>query len=372
MTTATGAALFARHFSAYVLPGRTSDPRRVLTEARAAESVGLGGVWISERYASKEPAVIAGTLAFASPNLRIGGTFYAHMRHPIVTASAANLLQALTHERFILVLARATPAFFAGYDVPTLTFERLRDCIDIMRRLWAGEAVDYQGVLGNFSKLRLTDRYEGAPPPVVFTAVGPKALAFAGEHCDGVLLHPVLTPEAVGRSAAIVRKAAAAAGRDPSRIRVIANVIVAPDLPPKEEDAVVGGRAVTYLQSKILGPLLAETNGWDKSVLERLRAHASLAKHANGIVSEVLQRSQLVEASRTLPDEWLRTGTAAGSAREVAQRLCTYLAAGADEILLHGSTPDQMTGLAAALRDALPRHFAAQAAGAVDGGVTAH
>jgi probable F420-dependent oxidoreductase len=277
------------------------------------------------------------------------------MRHPIVTASVANLMQALTQERFILVLARAIPAFFTGFDVPTLTFERLRDSISIMRRLWAGEAVDYQGIVGHYQKLRLTDRYEGRPAPIVFTAVGPKALAFAGECCDGVLLHPLLTPEAVGRSAAAVRAAAAAAGRDPARIRVVANVIVAADLVPEEEEAVVGGRAVTYLQSKTLGPLLAEINGWDKSPLERLRSHSTIAGHANGIVSQVMLRSQLVEASRALPQEWLRTGTAAGSALNVAQRLCTYLEAGADEILLHGSTGDQMKPLTTALQDVLPK-----------------
>ena len=43
----------------------------------------------------------------------------------------------------------------------------------------------------------------------MLTAIGPKALAFAGEHCDGVLLHPFLTPTGVARSAKIVRDAAA-------------------------------------------------------------------------------------------------------------------------------------------------------------------
>jgi 5,10-methylenetetrahydromethanopterin reductase len=358
MTTHSGDALLAKHFSIYVLPGRTSTPARAIAEARAAAEAGLGGVWISERYASKEPAVIAGALAFASPTLRIGGTFYAHMRHPIVTASVANLMQSLTAERFVLVLARAIPAFFAGFDVPTLTFERLADTISIMRRLWSGEPVNYQGIVGHFDNLTLTDRYEGNPPPIVFTAVGPKALAFSGQHCDGVLLHPLLTPEAVGRSASAARAAAVAAGKAPTSIRVIANVIVAPDLPPDEEEAVVGGRAVTYLQSKTLGPLLAATNGWDPKVLDRLRAHPTIARHSSGIVSQVMLRPQLVEASRVLPAEWLQQGTAAGTSTRVAARLCEYLAAGADEILLHGSTGDQMKSLTLALKEILPRHFA--------------
>jgi hypothetical protein len=74
----------------------------------------------------RKPAVIGGLLASVVPGLRIGGTFYAHLRHPIVTASIANMMQALTDDRFALVLARATPALFAGFDVPDL--ELIRPC----------------------------------------------------------------------------------------------------------------------------------------------------------------------------------------------------------------------------------------------------
>src|SRR3546814_469489 len=158
MAEGEGARLCSQVLSAYVLPGRTLDPGRIMLEAKAAQAAGLGGVWISERFALKEPAVLSGMLAASAPGLRIGGTLYAHMRHPIVTASIANLMQALTGDKFILLLARAVPAYFNGYDVPALTFERLRDYISIFRKLIAGERVDYEGSLGNFSGLKLTDR----------------------------------------------------------------------------------------------------------------------------------------------------------------------------------------------------------------------
>ncbi|ALR20404.1 TIGR03857 family LLM class F420-dependent oxidoreductase [Sphingobium baderi] len=354
MAESEGSVLSSQVLSAYVLPGRTLDPGRIILEAQAARAAGLGGVWISERFALKEPAVLSGMVAASVPGLRIGGTMYAHMRHPVVTASVANLMQALTGDKFILVLARAVPAYFTGYDVPALTFERLRDYVALFRSLIAGERIDYEGPLGTFANLKLTDRHEGPPPPIMFTAVGPKALAFAGRHCDGVLLHPLLTTQAVARSAAIVRDAAREAGRDPAAVRVVANVVVAPDLPKDEEAAVIGGRAVTYLQSKAMGPLLAGVNGWDIGAVENLRSHPSIARFAGRSISEELMRNELVEASQAIPAEWLDQGTAAGTAVHVAGRLCEYLAAGADEILLHGSTPDRLGGLVPALSEMLP------------------
>src|SRR3546814_11010158 len=112
------------------------------------------------------------------------------MRHPIVTASIANLMQALTGDKFILLLARAVPAYFNGYDVQALTLERLRDYLSIFRKLIAGERVDYDGSMGNLSGLKLTDRHVGSQPPILFTAVGHTAMAFAGRPCHGVFLTP--------------------------------------------------------------------------------------------------------------------------------------------------------------------------------------
>lgn len=342
----------AARFLTYVLPGRVSDPSAAIREARDAAAAGLGGVWLSERYATKEPAVLAGALAVAAPELRIGGTLYAHMRHPIVSASIANTMQALSRNRFTLVLARASTEFFAGFGVPVLTFERVRDTINILRRLWAGDAVNYSGVLGEFKSLRLADRHDCPAPPIIFTAIGPKALAFAGEYCDGVLLHPLLSTAAVQRSAAVTRKAAEQAGRDPKRIRVIANVIAAPDLSPADEAAVVGGRAVTYLQAR-LGDLIADVNGWDRAPLMKIREHPKLAHLRGAIASKTMTRQDLAELAALLPSEWLVEGAAAGSAAHCAQRLCGYLDAGADEILLHGAAPRELGALVLELRKRL-------------------
>jgi 5,10-methylenetetrahydromethanopterin reductase len=329
-------------FGIYVLPGRINDPARGITEAQEAERLGFKGVWISERYALKEPAVLCGAMTYATTRIQIRGTMYANMRHPIVSASIANVLQALSHNRFSLVLARSVKQVFADMGLPPLTFERLADFIGIIRRLWAGETVRYEGILGTFPKLLLADRYSSPATPIIFTAIGPKALAFAGEHCDGVLLHPFLTPEAVNRSASIVRRAAKERGRDPYKVKIYATVVVAPDLPFTDEAAIVGGRAVTYFHSDVIGPLLVEINGWDPNELKRLRAHPMFGTLAGGNADRSFTREQMVVASRELPAFWLAESAAVGDATHCAGRLREYVAAGADEVLLHGAPPSQL------------------------------
>jgi probable F420-dependent oxidoreductase len=352
-TEQSGAQALFEKFGTYILPGRVSDPVRGLSEAVEAERVGLGSVWISERYATKEPAVLSGAVSQLTKRARICGTMYATVRNPVVTASVCNLMQALSADRFRLLLARGVASHLATIGSPPITFARLADFISLMRRLWAGEAVSYQGVLGNFPALQLTDRYLGPPPPIVLTAIGPKTLQFAGEHCDGVLLHPFISPQGVRKSATMVREAAERAGRDPRSVRIYHNVIVAPDLAKDEEEAVVGGRAITYFQVPGYGEMITEINGWDASPLQRMRAHPQIAALGGKLADQAFTRAQLVDVSRTLPQSWYDEGAAIGTAARCAAKLCGFLDAGADELVLHGSAPKQMGPLTVELRKLL-------------------
>lgn len=340
-------------FSTYILPGRVSDPQRGLDEAKDAERIGLGGVWISERYATKEPAVLAGAVSQLTSRLRITGTMYVTMRHPLVTASVANLMQQLSGNRFQLLLAKATPDYLGAIGSPAITFPRLADAISLYRRLWQGETINYDGILGKFPAMSLTDRYDGPMPPIIYTAIGPKSLAFAGEHCDGVLLHPFITCEGVERSIKIVREAAEKAGRDPLSVKIYHNIIVAPDLDKAEEEAVVGGRAITYLQAPGFGEVMIKTNGWDPAVLDKIRNHPQMATLKGKNADQSFTREQLVEVSRVLPQSWIDDGAAVGTAAQCAEKLCQFLDAGADEILLHGSAPKSMGPLTDELRKLL-------------------
>jgi 5,10-methylenetetrahydromethanopterin reductase len=162
----------------------------------------------------------------------------------------------------------------------------------------------------------------------------------------------MLSAQAVGNAAAIVRRAAEAAGRDPTQIRIVSAVIVAPDLTADEERGVVGVRAVTYLQAQI-GSLLAQLNGWDVDMLRALRAHPSIHHLDGEIASQTMTRDQLLRAAESLPEDWLRDGAVAGTARYCADRILEYLQAGADEILLHGTPPSGLAGLAAEMRRTL-------------------
>jgi len=327
---------------AYTLPGRVSDPRAAIGQAEAAERLGLRTLWLSERWGTKDLGVLAGALSQVTSTVQIAsGITHFQARHPALLASLAMTAQSLSDGRFVLGIGRSVDAMWDAVGLPRSTNASIADHADIFRRLCRGEKVRYDGPAGKYPSLRLNDVPDQPVPPLVFAAIGPKGLALAGRHFDGVLLHPFLTPDAVARSVTAVRDAERSAGRPAGSVRVYATVVVACDLPAEDEVAVVGARAVTYYQIPGFGESLAAVNGWEPEPLQCLRSHPLLAD-IRGSVDSVLTREQLVEVASVLPAAWTTGAAAIGSARGCHEAFERYRQAGADELVLHGSTPDQL------------------------------
>jgi probable F420-dependent oxidoreductase len=332
----------------YVAPGGVRDPRVAIDQARAAERLGLSAVWIGERYDTKDLPALAGALSQTTTRVAIGAAVTSPgLRHPMVLASMGQTLQALTGGRFRLGLGRSAEWRWRTYGVPAPTLSSLADTADILRRLWAGETVSYSGPAGEFPELRLPQRPDVAPPPLLLAAVGPKTLELVGRHFDGVILHPFLTPEAVRQSIERVRASARAAGRDPAALRNYAAVVTACDQTRDEADLAVRSRAAGYFHVSGLGDALVRANGWDESELARYREQPALAALGRRQADKALPRDELVEISRSLPEEWIEGSAAVGDAASCAATLREYLDAGADEIVLHGSTAEQFGTLVA-------------------------
>jgi len=127
-------------------------------------------------------------------------------RHPSVTAAAAVTLEELAPGRTILGVGSGDSSIKPLGLAPSRLAE-MREGIDVIRRLTAGETIDYDG-----RGMRLHMSLERAVP-VYMAANGPKALELAGEIADGVLTVAGIAPDLVERLRARVGTGAARAGR---------------------------------------------------------------------------------------------------------------------------------------------------------------
>ncbi|MCU1352765.1 MAG: Luciferase-like, subgroup, partial [Acidimicrobiales bacterium] len=114
-------------------------------------------------------------------------------RHPAVLAREAVSLDHASAGRFELGIgwgsvASDFEAFGVGSTSPRLRARRLKESIDVLRALWTGEVVDFEG---EFFRLRGA-RQQPVPLgriPIVVGGAGPTALALAAAHADWWNLH---------------------------------------------------------------------------------------------------------------------------------------------------------------------------------------
>ncbi len=339
----------ASQLGAYILPGGVSDPCAGLVQAQSSEALGLGTVWLGERIDTKDFPSLLGALSQITTRVQLGvGVTPMNLRHPMVLASTGQTLQALSHGRFRMGFGKSAAWRWEGYGYPKPTIAGMLDFATILRGLWAGETVSYNGPAGRFSNIRLPQRVTEPPPPLYLAAIGPKTLAMAGAFYDGVILHPFLTPQGVRKSVKIVRDAARAARRAPEVVNIVATVVVAPDLSEKESALAINARAAGYFQIGGLGDLLVQANDWDPAALTNYRNDPRLTALCGKPADKFLSRDELIALTSVFPGDWIPSSSASGSSARCAAILRDYLSAGADEILVHGSTAEHLAGVVGA------------------------
>ena len=333
----------------YTLAGQAESARDLIAEVRAAEAMGLGTAFISERYDKKEAATLSGAAGAVSESITIETAVTNHnTRHPMVTAGFARTMQSLTGGRFVLGLGRGIRPLQDAYGIDHITTAQMEDFAGLMRRLFRGEVImGHDGPAGSYPVLHLNAELD-EHLPMSLGAFGPQSLALGGRTFDEVILHTFFTDETTARCVERVKSAAEQAGRDPASVRVWSCFATLGDHlaePVRLKRSV--GRLATYLQG--YGDLLVETNGWDPAVLERFRADEVVVGIAGGI-DVVATADQLEHIAGLIPDEWL-AAAATGSPEECAEAVQGQFDLGCDGVILHGSTPTELAPIVDAWRD---------------------
>jgi alkanesulfonate monooxygenase SsuD/methylene tetrahydromethanopterin reductase-like flavin-dependent oxidoreductase (luciferase family) len=183
-------------FHLYLPQMRTSFDRLVAS-ARAAESVGFTGIAGmdhlappgAEQHSMYEAMVTSTWLAAHTGRLTVGTLVLCDaFHHPAVLARQAVSLDHASGGRFELGLGWGSWADdFSRFGVeppePAARVRRLAETLEVLKALWSGETVNYDGA---FHHLRGATQVPGpiGKIPVVIGGTGPKTLALVREHAD--------------------------------------------------------------------------------------------------------------------------------------------------------------------------------------------
>ncbi len=195
---------------------------RILSLSRQAESSGFSFGWIFDSHVIwKEPFPLLTLMAANTKNMRLGTCVTnPAVRDVTVSASLFATLNLASHGRMELGIGRGDSSRRVLGKKPT-TLENLEEFVRIFRNLNAGNTVDLDGVPTKFPWA------SGEIPRVWVAGYGPKALRTAGRIGDGVILQ-FADPDLIDWCLGFVREGAKEAGRDFSKIEVMAAAPVWP------------------------------------------------------------------------------------------------------------------------------------------------
>ncbi|GAA2158826.1 MULTISPECIES: LLM class flavin-dependent oxidoreductase [Glycomyces] len=196
--------------------------------ARAAEDNGFAaaltptGAWCEDAW------VTTAMLSQVSERLKFLVAFRPGVVSPYLAAQMAGTFQELSGGRLLLNVVTGGESheqrMYGDFEDKDARYERCGEFLEIVRRLWTGETVDFSGKHLRVEGARL-QQLPDPLPEIYFGGSSPAAGAVAAEHAD-VYLTWGEPPEAVAAKIAWIRELAASTGRErPIRFGLRVHVI---------------------------------------------------------------------------------------------------------------------------------------------------
>jgi 5,10-methylenetetrahydromethanopterin reductase len=293
--------------------------------ARRAERAGFESVWVAETRLTRDAITPVAAIALGTERLRVGtGIVNVYTRNPALLALTFATLDELAPGRIVMGLGAGSPRVLAPQGVAFVKpLTRLREYCQVIPRLIAGESVTYAGECVHLDEARIEDvlaRDGGLGVrrvPLYLAATGPRAVEYAGEVADGVLLNVCLPNAYVRERKQRLATAARRAGRAPSDTEVAMCIVVSPD-----DDGARGREAARRFLAVYLSlfPNVARETGLPQAFI-----HALATAFARGGVDA---------AAPGISDDVVGLLTAAGTVEDCRRRLDEYRAAGVELAVL--------------------------------------
>jgi 5,10-methylenetetrahydromethanopterin reductase len=210
----------------------THDPGRLGALADLAEGTGYDDLWLADERFFREVYASLTLCALRTRRLRLGPCVTdPYSRHPALTAMAIATLDEISHGRAVLGIGAGVSGFRElGVDA-SRSAVAIREAIELIRRLLAGETASVKGREVSFADGRLDFAPARPDLPIYVASQRAGGCRVAGRRADGAIMQGAVADPLVRFFRETVESAAREAGRDPARVSLVArlNVCVADD-----------------------------------------------------------------------------------------------------------------------------------------------
>ena len=286
-----------------------------------AEQVGFGAFWKGESN-STDPVVMLSAVASRTKTIKLGTAIYhIYGRSPVTLGIQSATLQDLSGGRLLLGLGVANKSI-AGWHggVFDRPLRRAREYIEIVRRVAAGERVEYEGEIYQTGKrFQLSWKPSHPTVPIYLAGLGPQMTKLVGKICDGVFIN-MATPAKVKEIAERVREGATEAGRDPAQLEIVAKCRVSLN-PDKALARSKLRQVLTFYNIADHYSDMLRSMGFEREV---------------NTIHEAFQKGGFKSAMAALTDDYMDRlpVVPATSIREIKERIAAFAEAGATRLVI--------------------------------------
>jgi probable F420-dependent oxidoreductase len=217
------------------LPHRSPDPiapEVVRQVAQRADALGFADLWVTDNIVDQAGCFNALTVltyaAALTTRVRLGvSVLVLPIYHPLHVAHQVATLDYLSAGRAILGVGIGRQEEYPSFQVPTdRRVRRFGESIELMRQLWSGADVSYQGEIFQFEHGRLGTKPVQSPPPIWIGGHHPDALRRTARLADGWMGAGGSTRAGFAECVPSLRTALEAAGRDPASFPISKRVFM--------------------------------------------------------------------------------------------------------------------------------------------------
>ncbi|OBF81203.1 LLM class F420-dependent oxidoreductase [Mycobacterium sp. 852002-51163_SCH5372311] len=283
--------------------------------AAAASETGFDAVWVGE-MATYDAFALATAIGLRAPGMPLKiGPLAVGVRGPVTLALGVSSVASLTGGPVDVALGASSPAIVTGWHdrqwshhVPVM-----RETIESLRSILAGERVDYNGRYVSSRGFRL--RHACPDTRIALGAFGPGMIRLAAQHADEVVLN-LASPARVAEVRTAIETAAT--NRPAPRLTVWVPIALNPGTAAHTQ---LAAQLAVYLAPPGYGEMFSAL-GFD-DLVRRARTGAT--------------RRELAAA---IPVELLDEVSALGSVDRITSRLNAYRQAGADCVAVVPATAE--------------------------------
>jgi len=321
--------------------------------SKKAEEGGFDTVWFPDHVvfmAKKLTPEVWSVITAASTqtdSIHFGSVGDAHRMHPAIFAQRLATVDHISNGRSFVCIGYGEKMNLDPYGIKwNKPLSRVVESVKIMRALWKGESVNFEGEFYNLTdaELRIQPLSENGIP-IYIAATGPRALRVAGEYGDGWLTNAMPSRVFKEKSLAVDE---VAQNRDESLGPIEKTLFIFISIAADEDEAY---STLEPVKHALIWPELLSQAGYDIEIDDEYKGLEYTKIMPN---DTVMLRKFKEMGEKYYSRDIVMDFVIAGSKQDVIKRIEEYIEAGVDHFFLRDFSPDKQKSFDIISKEIMP------------------